>query len=141
MENSIGQFLSVKMKRLLGTVCCLLTIFAGAVAAWADCTATSLNNRNTGHASSRVHSHEHHAEPDHSHSHDGVMHCPALDEFLTVANVSASTERQFELVLLASDSQWSSQSLRRGSALAHGPPGFAYSGIIPSYLLLGVLRI
>jgi hypothetical protein len=86
---------------------------------------------------------QHEDEPgaDHAHSHDALIHCAALDEFVTVANSSTNKEPRVERIPAARVNELDSLLTRYGSRPNDGPPGFEQSCLVPAYLLLSVLRI
>lgn len=130
------------MKRLVHITCSFLVLFAGVAAAWASCEQISFASGEKQRSRSAVHAHDHHSDSHHDHSHDSVIHCPSLDEFVPVATFSGSWEHRVERVLAVFAADLESQFTRRGFHRSmHGPPVFDHSSIIPSYLLLSVLRI
>jgi len=130
------------MKRFLLIACCLFVVFAGAASAWADCKQTSFVHDRQHRSAATVHTHGHHSDPNDTHSHDGVIHCPTLDEFLPAATFSPSkdhrAERVLDTLIAEFDSQYASHRFHR---LINGPPNFYWFSSIPSYLLLSALRI
>ena len=135
-------FVTRPMKRLTLIVCCFLILFAGVAAAWASCreipfaTAVQLHAR-----SAPVHTHKHHSEPAHQHSHNSVIHCPPLDEFVPTAIFSVGNDHRVERIWVTVTGELASQFTPDRFHLIHGPPGFSQLSLIPSYLLLSVLRI
>jgi hypothetical protein len=130
------------MKRFLLIACCLFVLFAGAASAWADCKQISFAPDWQNRSSVAKHMHGHHSDSNHTHSHDGVIHCPTLDEFLPAATFSPSkdhrAERVLDTLIAEFDSQYASHRFHR---LINGPPNFYWFSSIPSYLLLSALRI
>lgn len=133
--------LPASMKRFLLIACSLFVLFAGAASAWANCKQISFapdrQNR-----SSAGHTHGHHADSKHAHSHGAVIHCPTLDEFLTVATFSPGKDHRVQRTLDTLIAGLNSQSTpHHFLRLINGSPNFNSFGSIPGYLLLSVLRI
>lgn len=129
------------MKRLLGITSGLFFFFAGAASAWSDCKRITFDRTKQNRPTASSHAHHHHSDADHAHSHDALIHCPALDEFITVANSSTDKDRRVERVPAARVNELDLWLTRDGSRLNDGPPGFEQSSLVPAYLLLSVLRI
>jgi hypothetical protein len=121
------------MKRTVTVICGLLIFFAGIAEARARCKQVSFTSQDP---QVTAHNHEHHSHSNHNHSHDSVIHCPSLDEFVPVANFSASKDIRAMLVPAALISELHLQFTPNGIRSIHGPPGFSRLNSIPHYLLL-----
>ncbi len=129
------------MKRLLIITCSFLVFFAGIAAARESCRQIRFVPDDR-HQSASAHGHDHHSESDGHDSNSGTIHCPPLDTYLPTATFQVTKDHRVERIVamltIPFDPQLTQPALYR---LIHGPPGFALTRNIPSYLLLSVLRI
>ena len=130
------------MKRLLVITCSFLVLFAGAASALESCKRISFASDDHHGSAVPVHAHGHHSQSDRHDSSNGAIHCPPVDDYLPTATFSVRKDHRVERVLATFVANFNTPGTQYGSSrLIHGPPGFAHSSIIPSYLLFSVLRV
>jgi hypothetical protein len=129
------------MKRLILITCSFLVVFAGAAAAWESCKQISFLSDDH-HRSASVHGHDHQSQSDRHHSDNSAIHCPPIGDYIPTATFTVSPDHRVERLSETLVDEFDPQFSQHGSyPLIHGPPDFAHSSIIPTYLLLSVLRI
>jgi hypothetical protein len=129
------------MKRLIVITCSFLVAFAGVAAAWESCKQISIASDDPHHSAS-AHGHDHHSESEGHDSNRGTIHCPPLDNYLPTASFAVTKDHRVERVVATLAAVFDHRLTNSAAyRLNHGPPGFANTRNIPSYLLLSVLRI
>lgn len=129
------------MKSLLGTISCLLVLFAGVASAWASCKQVTIAS--DGHHGSSIsgYAHDHHRGSNHDHSQHPVMHCPIV-QFGPTTSLTPKPDREAQRVSDPFGAEFASMlDDREIDRLIHGPPAVVRSSNIPFPLLLCVLRI